>query len=310
MRLFLRILLWGIILLLVVVAGFTAWITIPNLSDPIAEYASRKGTLLVAKQEGVASLGQMDYLDFTLKSNSGLKVLLSVRKPRQFTRPLPLVIMLGGHRTGRNAVRLINTSKPVIVAALSYPHDANPRAKGFAVLPGIPEYSKAFRDITPAVLLVLDYLAAQSYVDKQRIELVGISLGAFLVSVPGALDTRLRRTWLVHGAGDPQQVIAHNLRHRIKHDGIRNRFAKLLMVLISGEYLRPEKWVGRIAANKVIAINARDDERLPATTVAKLHQALPRGAEVIWTTGQHVEPGRNEVISRLTEIIFQRVAAD
>lgn len=310
MRLFFRLLLWCLVVLVILIAGMLAYITIPVLSDPVPKFEARKGSLQVAREEGVASFGGADYLNFSLSSNSGLKVLLSVRKPQVQNKPLPLVILLGGHRTGRNAVRLINTNKPVIVAAISYPYEANPYAKGLAVLPAIPEFSRALRDITPAVLLALNYLATQPYVDPQRMELVGISLGAFLISVPAALDERVRRVWLVHGAGNPQQVIAHNLRHRIRHDGVRNLTASLLMLLSSGEYLRPEKWVGRIAPRKLVVINARQDERLPATAIEDLHQVLPEHTEVIWTEGQHVEPGRKEVIRQLTEIVFQRVAAD
>ncbi|MDH5407907.1 MAG: hypothetical protein OEZ33_06410 [Gammaproteobacteria bacterium] len=280
------------------------------MSDPTVDVIERKGKLIQSNQEGIASFGQMDYFNYTLRSDTGLKVLLSVRKPKSHNKPLPVVMLLGGHRTGRNAVRLIETEKPVIVAALSYPHDANPYAKGIDVYQYIPEYSKAFRDMAPAILLAFDFLAKQDYVDSSRMELAGISLGAFLVSVAASKDDRIRRLWLIHGAGESEKVINHNLRHRFPNDVVRDWTAKLLTMLCYGDYVSPEKWVQRISPRKLVVINARDDERLPASAVSTLHKALPDQTEIIWMEGKHVEPGRKDVINELTEMVFQRVVAE
>ncbi|MDH5180225.1 MAG: hypothetical protein OEZ39_07345 [Gammaproteobacteria bacterium] len=310
MRVLLRLVFWSLVALFTAILLFFAWLTIPLLSDPVPGFSARKGTIQSARLEGTAVFDAVEYSHVTLTSSSGLEVQFSLRKPQQHTGRMPLVILLGGHRTGRDAVRLIKTERPVIVAALSYPHNADPRAKGAAVLPNLREYSRAFRDVTPAVMLALDYLSAQSDVDAQRIELVGISLGAFLVSVPAALDQRVRRVWLIHGAGDPQQVIAHNLKHRIAHTGLRNMAATYLMMYCYGDYLRPEQWLSRIAPRRIVVVNARKDERLPIESVKSLHRALPDTAEVIWTAGQHVEPKRVAIINQLVDIVFQRIIAD
>ena len=73
------------------------------------------------------------------------------------------------------------------------------------------------KEIVDNLLRDKDYLLAQESADKQQVELVGISLGAFFVSIPAALDRRVTRTWLVHGAGEPEKVIAHKLKGRIKN---------------------------------------------------------------------------------------------
>lgn len=310
MRYSFRPLLWLVLIVIGLSAAAIAWLILPLLIDPEPGFVERKGSLAVARQESIDKTGNVEYLNFTVQSNSGLKVRLSVRKPQSQSKPLPLVILAGGHRTGRKAVRLIDTAQPVIVAAISYPYTASSHLKGWSVMPALADYANALRDFTPAIMLVVDYLAAQAYVDPQHIELVGVSLGAFLVATPAALDERIKRVWLIHGAGNPQQVFEHALRHRIKVKNSREIIARLLTILTSAEFLRPEKWVKRIGKRQMIVMNARGDERLPKEAVSALHQSLPGHAELIWTTGLHVEPGRKDVINELTGIVFQRVSRD
>src|SRR5688572_13621727 len=61
-----------------------------------------------------------------LRSTSGLDVQLAVKRPAPDSgkpgAPRPLVLLLGGHRTGRDAVHLIDDTEGTIVAALSYPY--------------------------------------------------------------------------------------------------------------------------------------------------------------------------------------------
>jgi dienelactone hydrolase len=159
-------------------------------------------------------------------------------------------------------------------------------------------------------MLAMDYLAQQPYVDATRVELVGGSLGAFLVSVPGALDPRFHRVWLIHGAGDPRGVFAHLLTPYIGFGPLRELTAQLLAAITASHHLRPEKWVGRIAPRPVIVVNARGDESLPAASVAALHQALPENSEIIWTEGPHVRPGRKTVVEGLVALVAERAGRE
>ena len=140
--------------------------------------------------------------------------------------------------------------------------------------------------------------------------LVGVSLGAFLVATPGALDERFRRVWLVQGAGEPADVFAHKF-HQSGHSRWFGRLlANTMAALIYSHYLKPERWVGRIAPRPVIVINTRHDETFPASSVAALHKALKMPSEVIWAEGigdAHEnrigklagKPGRYHVAQRL-----------
>jgi dienelactone hydrolase len=284
-------------------------VLVPVLRDPTERFLDRKGRIASARETATWSAGDATLAEVTVISTSGLEVDFTVRVPREAgAEPRPLVVILAGQGTGRDAARYAADSRGVVVAALSYPYRRELPRGTLALLGELPAMQRAILDTGPAVLLATDWLLQQPYVDPQRVELAGGSFGAFLVAVPGALDPRFRRVWLVHGGGDPPCVIEHGLRSRIELAPAR-RVAALLAATIAGSrHLAPEKWVGRISPRPVICINALDDESIPHESVAALHRALREPSEVIWMPGGHVLPERGETIRQLTDLVFTRVA--
>jgi hypothetical protein len=283
------------------------WLVLPDLSDPSNEFYQRKGLLQSIDIEREWQDGNSIFRHITLNSNSGLKVKMTMRLPLERTeKDLPLVFILGGERTGRDAVHLVSQQQPVILAAISYPSHDNWAREGVKLI-DIRPYQQTVRDTAPAVLLALDYLLAQEPVDEQQVELVGVSLGAFFVGIPAALDKRVTRTWLVHGAGEPEKVIAHKLKERIKIVFLRKAVAWVSARLIAVESMRPENWLWRISPRKLVFINAKDDEELPLSSVIALHRSASQPYEVIWTEGQHINTGRTEVVQGLVNLIMHRV---
>ncbi len=303
-----RFVLWSVLALCVIVPSVLVWWVLPDLSDPSDEFYQRKGLLQSIDIEREWQDGNSIFRRITLHSNSGLKVKITTRFPQERTaQGYPLVLILGGLRTGCDAVHLVPPQQqPVILAAISYPHHDKWAREGVKRF-DVRQYQQTVRDTVPAVLLALDYLLAQGSVDKQQVELAGVSLGAFFVSIPAALDQRVTRTWLVHGAGEPEKVIAHKLKGRIKVAWLRKLVAWAGARLIAVESLRPENWLWRISPRKLVFINSQDDEELPLTSVAALHRSASQPYEVIWTEGQHINTGRTEVVQGLVNLVMQRV---
>lgn len=294
--------------LVIVVSGLLVYLIARAMPDPAPGYAARKGTLVGVEEMKRTVIGDTLITELRLESSSGLAVEIGVRMPREAKTPLPLVMLAAGLRTGHRAIYVTETWQNLVVVALSYPFPGDPRAKGLAAYAAwLPNAQMAVLDTAPAVMLAMDYLAQQPYVDTKRVELVGGSLGAFLVSVPAALDDRFRRVWLVHGAGDPRAVFDHLLRRYIAFDSLRGLAAQGLASVLATDHLRPEKWVGRIAPRPIIVVNARDDESMPLAAVAALHRAVPKGTEIIWMEGPHVRTGRLTVLEELITLIVERV---
>jgi len=171
----------------------------------------------------------------------------------------------------------------------------------------VARYQRGVLDTVPSLLLAADYLVRQPYVAANKLELIGVSLGAFFVAPAGALDTRFRRVWIVHGSGDPHAVIEFALRRQIASAGVRHAAASALNTIAGGDWIAAERWVDHIAPRPVIVINASDDERLPRDGILKLHSALGAGHEIIWTQGSHVEPNRADVLEQLRKEVLTRV---
>jgi dienelactone hydrolase len=293
-----------------VLAALLAIVPAPVLRDPSPGFAARTGRLASVETQTEARQGAGILTELRLIADSGLAVDLAVLAPAGAIRQRPTLLVLGGKGTGRDAARLAGESDDLVVAAISYPFAGDPDVKGLRAALQARRIQRAILDTVPAILLATDYLLRQPYVDPDRFELVGVSLGAFLVSPAGALDRRIHRVWLVHGAGQPDQVIEFALRDDIGVAPLRRMLATALNRLVGGQYLAAEKWVGRISPRPVIAINARDDESLPRASVAALHAALRQPYEIIWMGGPHVQPTRLEVLEGLRARILQRVVDD
>lgn len=309
-RLLLRALFAAIAVVVVAVAIFLAIVLVPTIRDPSPGFIARKGELTEARETATWSLGDDVLTEVTLTSTSGLEVDLSVRVPSGATSPRPLIILLAGRGTGRDAARYTAKTRGIVVAALSYPYRGDEDAGVAALVLDLPNIQRALLDTIPAIMLAADWLIEQPYVDPDRVELAGGSFGAFLVSVPGAMDERFQRVWLVHGGGQPTVVIEHGLKQHIRFAPARGLAAKLLGAAAYGHHLAPEKWVGRISPRPVIVISALDDESIPRESVETLHRALGQPSEVIWMSGEHVMPNREEIIEKITDVVFTRVIAD
>lgn len=305
------VLLWGLLGLGLLVVLIGALVILPVLPDPVPGYFKRKGQLSGIEETARWRDGRDEYRELRLKSSSGLEVELSIRMPQHADGPRPLILILGGRRTGRDAVKLIDDSHGVAVAAISYPWQDNDREiSNLKLLLHFRRLQRAILDTPPALMLAADYLLSLPEIDPQRVELVGVSLGAFFVAVPGALDTRFKRIWLVHGAGQPEQVLAHGLRKVIRSEWLRRLGGRLLGLLTASHHFRPEEWVGRISPRPVIVISARHDEAFPPETIQALHQALQEPSEVIWVGENHISPGQQDIIAAITDIVLSRVLAN
>jgi hypothetical protein len=245
-----------------------------------------------------------------LVAKNGLIVELRVLRPAAVTGRVPLVVLLGGHRTGRNAVNVLGAPGSIAVAALDYPYDGPERPRGVVEsLRTIPAAQRALLDTPPAISLALDWLLTQPWVEPQRVELMGVSLGVPFAAVAGGLDDRFKRVWLVHGAADNRAWIASRLEDRIPNAPLRHTAASLAHLLAYGPTFETEQWAPRIAPRRVVVIGARDDEQMPRASVEKLFAACREPKELLWIEGGHVRTNRHDIVRQLLAMARERIDA-
>lgn len=289
--------------------AFPASWVLDHLTPRTDYFVRRRGIPISVEAKSdlpIASAFQSETVRVT--ANTGLTVDLRVLRPARQDHPLPLIVLLGGHRTGRNAIEVVGDPGQLVVAALDYPYHGPEKVRGWRqALAAVPLIQRGLLDTPPAIFLALDWLERQPWVARQQVEIMGVSLGAPFAATAGALDRRFRRVWIVHGGAGNREWIAHNLRNRVKCDWLRTQAATLVYLLTYGRSFESAHWVPRISPRPLIVIGAQDDERLPRPMVERLYAAAGEPKELLWTEGEHINPDRPEIVRQLLKIVRSRM---
>lgn len=285
-------------------AGACGWAAL-RFDDPVPAFAERRGHVRSTIRDGATVEDGHLVEAVTVRSTSGVTVPLLIKRPVDST-PSPLVLILGGHATGRDAARLIPDTRGRVVVALSYPYTGPHRMKGLEVLKWAPDIRQALHDTPPAIQLALDWLLQQPWVDAREVHGVGASLGTPFMTVAAALDTRITHVWSVHGAGQSRALLAHNAKESMPAL-LAPLAGAVADVIVGGTYLTPERWVSRIAPRPFTMINATEDERLPRASIEALYAAANEPRTIIWMPGKHVQRGRPDIVRALVTTVLERM---
>lgn len=274
-------------------------------------FRERHGSLTdISVVESITRDGQASEF-ITLHSDSGLAVSLRTIRDASNDARLPVLIVLGGHRTGSDAVELFGHVGNRAVVALDYPYDGPEKVKGIvAIARTIPLARQAFLDTPPAVSLAMDWLVEQPWVDTEQVILVGASLGVPFAAASAARDERIKGALLVHGAADNRLWIETQIARRNDYRLLHKPVSTIFLWLVYGPTFDTAKNVAAIAPRPVLIIGAREDERTPAGQTEALFAAAREPKLLRWTEGQHIEPGRSEIVADLLRIADEELPFD
>lgn len=302
-RTLLKILGYGLAATLLVAAVALVWLH-HDAGKPLEPwFEARHGAL--AAMELLESEGADEQRSelITLTSDSGLAVTLRVFRHASVDKPLPVLMVLGGHRTGSDAANLFGDVGKRAIIALDYPYEGPERVRGIIpIAKTIPLARQAFRDTPPAVELVVDWLTEQSWVDHSQIVIVGASLGVPFAALAAARDERISGLLLVHGAADNEKWIEIQIARRNDFAPLHKPVAKIIHWMAYGPTYDTARNVAAVAPRPVLIIGARDDERTPAGQTEKLFAAAGEPKWLRWTEGAHIQPGRQQIVADLLAI--------
>ena len=293
---------------LIVAVGALYWL---ELAIPKRDYfIERRGTLVTADVTEASSDGVVQKL-VRLESSTGLTVTMRVVRPA--TAPgqtLPVIIVMGGEGTGKDAVDLVGTPQGVAYLALDYPYEGDQELDAFwESLAAIPGIQQAFLDSPPAMSLALDWALQQTWVDPDNVELVGASLGVPFTAVAGALDTRFTRVWLLHGGAENVPWVMHVGRRYVENEFLRGLLARGALLLVYGNSFETLDWIPEIAPRPLVIVAARDDDFVPPEAQQPFVDAADTSEhiEIVWTEGRHIRPTRREELQQLLDIVLSRI---
>ena len=304
MRLIVRIFVRFVLLpAIVLLAGALAWLWW-DAGRPLDDYfAGRRGSLVGGQVLEPSSAGRQLSELVRITSTSGLQVRVRAIRDGNSRSKLPVLIVLGGHRTGSDAVDLFGVVEGRAVVAMDYPYDGPEKVRGIGqTLSALPLARRAMIDTPPAVSLVVDWILTQPWADASRISVVGASLGVPFAALAAANDDRIGSALLVHGAADNLAWIETQVARRNDAKLLHRPAATLIWWLAHGPTFDTAANVARIAPRPVLIIGARDDERTAGWQTEALFEAAREPKRLRWTEGQHIEPDRAEIVQALLAI--------
>ena len=203
--------------------------------------------------------------------------------------PAPVVIILGGLKTGRRAVELLDPALPLTVASLDYAWDGPTRLNGFGILIRLPAIQRDLARTAVALRDLIRYLEGTAGPD-QRVYVVGASLGVPIAAATAAA-VKPAGLALLYGFADHETLFAHRLAPYVPIAGVREALARALAPLVAN--LDAARTLPRLCGTEVLVVSSSDDHDLP-----------PRCSEVLWTStceprrkvevpGGHLRGGRD-----------------
>lgn len=303
-----KVLVYGIICVVLVSCLVLGWLRWESHLPRERWFVERHGRLEdVAVARGETPHGQLTE-HLTLTSSSGLQVIARLIRAEDHSGRLPVLLVLGGHRTGSDAVDLFGDVGARAVVGIDYPYDGPEKVRGVRqTLGAIPPARRAFLDTVPGVSLVIDWLEGQPWVDAKRIIIVGGSLGVPFAATAAARDPRIAGAMLVHGAADNRLWLEAQVARRIDQRWLHHPLSVVLHWLAYGPVHDTGRHVAQIAPRPTLIIGARNDERTPAGQAELLYELAGEPRRLRWTEGMHIEPDRVDIIAALLRIADQEM---
>lgn len=266
-------------------------------------WAERQGRIDAVETTTSTTAHGQQSVSVRLVSDSGLEVFFRIVRNTTSPAPQPVLVVLGGHRTGSDAVELFGDVGQHAVVGVDYPYDGPERVKGaLPIAKTIPKARQAFLDTVPAVSLVVDWLVEQPWVDRERIILIGASLGVPFATTAAGRDPRIAGLILVHGAADNRLWLQTQVERRIDTEILHYPLATVLHWLAYGPVLDTREHIARVSPRPVLIIGARQDERMPEGQTELLFEAAGEPRRLRFTDGQHIQPNQPEIIAELLRV--------
>ena len=214
----------------------------------------------------------------------------------------PVVVILGGLKTGRRAVELLDPALPLTVASLDYAWDGPKNLNGFGILIRLPAIQRDLARTAVAMRDLIRHLERQGMAGR-RVYVVGTSLGVPIATATAAA-VKPAGLALLYGFADHETLLAHRLAPYVPSATVRAVLARALEPLIAN--LDAARTLPRLCGTEVLVVSSPDDHDLP-----------PRCSEVLWSStceprrrvevpGGHLRGGRDsQLLLQATGVVTE-----
>jgi len=178
----------------------------------------------------------------------------------------------------------------------------------------LTSFESLLKDDVMDVMEGIDWLDAQSFVDRDRVGIVGVSMGAIISSIVAGADPRIRAGVFILGGGDLAGILFSSteptvvsLRNRIEEE--EDLTSEELLAEV-GRRLRnvdPLTYAGRLDPNRILMIDAYFDHVIRRRYAMALWKAAGEPSMVMLPTGHYSAALFLDYAQRLALAHFQKV---
>jgi len=214
-------------------------------------------------------------------------------KPDAPKRPGVIVLhILGGNfELARLSSRLLaGEGIPAIMMKMPYYGERSIKGGRSAVMSNPELFCQFLPQAIADIRRTVDFLQSRPEISKDRVGLMGISLGGIIGSTAAAEDQRIYKSLFILGGGNLKKIITNAREARQLREMLdklpQERRQKIEACLDASDPLtNAGKLRSRAQAGNVMMINAGSDEVVPKECTLQLAQQLGLENKVIWKNG-------------------------
>ena len=208
-------------------------------------------------------------------------------------KKLPILVVLGGLGTGENNIRYITDAGDNAIVGYDWPMPVQFYG-GLASLTQISDVYNHVMAIPAQVPSAIRWLSAEPRADRQRISILGFSLGA--LAAPAIQDVaehdgqHIGWTILAYGGAPFGELVAAN--PHIKPGWVRPILASAIDLLLRP--LQPTRHLAQLSG-QFLVLEGHDNSLIPKDARARLRDAVPAPKTVMELSGDHMGVGQDKV---------------
>ena len=304
LRLGARLLVGLALVLLLHIGLVVGWLRFEDRSDPERLIEAPLAELRVARARPYAGRGcgaERRCRDVVLEAAGARPVRIAISRPAEAgAEPLPVVILAGGLRTGREALEHVPDLGRNVVVAYEYPLDEDHWRQGFLPLRIVAARNAALA-VPGQIAALVRWVRDRPWADPERVSLVGVSLGALVL--PAA-----QRAAVAHGERLGPSILAYGgtglfdvLRANLAPDRPWAGYGAAWLGSLGLRALEPADHLPHLEG-EFLLINGQDDPRIPASSAAGLHRLTPEPKEVRLLGSGHFDAADRELLAGVLAI--------